>query len=172
MSDRECGIPNCDCAGGSPPSQFEVDTELAKRIKGLWDGLGLKKGAFALKDHLIKEVAKADSRYVGDQDPFRNYDTPIEPMNWGKIEGVRWIETNKPDFERVSAIDMIPGADGPYCPPNEPKTKAEADSRVEWVLANLCPGEHARLYKLLHDGHGIRVESCDTASKNWKKGLS
>ena len=76
------------------------------------------------------------------------------------ISGCRWIETNKPD-DTVSA-----------CPTTEPVDLDLADTRVEWVLENLSNGELHRLYKLLHDGRGIRLTSCDDAVRHWKKGLS
>lgn len=51
-----------------------------------------------------------------------------------------------------------------------PKIAANADwdakdRQIEWVLRNFTTAMHAKLYKLLHDGRGIRRSMCDEIIK-------
>jgi len=106
------------------------------------------------------------ARCNGDYDDAGNYHQYDTPQPCARVEiGLGG---------QGPAGGSLGGGSGPsqYCPPMEPKMKADADSRVEWVLANLCEGELNRLYKLMHDGRGLRVGSADEAVRRWTKGLS
>jgi hypothetical protein len=85
--------------------------------------------------------------------------------------------------EKQEALDTIIVAAGLWEPPLAPDplalplpTAAPAtwpgrEDRVAWVLAHLTPGEHAMLYRLLHDGHGLRRAACPTIEADERKEL-
>lgn len=72
---------------------------------------------------------------------------------------------------------MGPGTAYNFDPPNPlnlplgPKVAnwAERERRVEWVLHNFSAGELAYLYKLAHDGHGVRRATCEDAIRKEAK---
>lgn len=48
----------------------------------------------------------------------------------------------------------------------------QMERRVEWALANFTAGEKAYLYRLLHDGDGLRRAACDESVRKEKAGCS
>jgi hypothetical protein len=56
-------------------------------------------------------------------------------------------------------------------PPAAPRTWAERERRVEWVVRNLTRGEHAMLYRILHDAHGVTRARCGVVERAERTGL-
>ncbi len=153
--------------------------------------------AFGLTEDYIDKLLQRGEYYTGDRDPFKDYgdgkfksagqdwmlfDAPIpyegcrvDPGPKAVIKALQGYFTQAAGpAGGANMIDQGAGVEAtdPSCPPFAPTYTKDADARVEWVLKHLCAGELSRLYKLLHDGRGYRVESCDLAANNWKKGLT
>jgi len=53
-------------------------------------------------------------------------------------------------------------------PAGQTWTWEQRERRVEWCVANLTAGEKAYLYRLLHDGDGLRRAACDEVVRKEK----
>ena len=53
-----------------------------------------------------------------------------------------------------------------------PATWTGREDRVAWVLRNFTAGELAKVYRLLHDGHGLRRATCTDVETKEQKSLA
>ena len=53
-----------------------------------------------------------------------------------------------------------------------PSTVAEAEEQIGWIVRNFDRSRKQWLYRVLHDGEGIRRDQCDEAIRQYKRRLA